>query len=83
MDSSTVLKGVMDNGTFILLSNQFKRECDQSKETQLKIQENSETAQKFQDNFAHFKKGGKGQAGIKFLTQDIVGKPSAGVQFVQ
>ena len=31
------VKGVMDDETFVLLSNQLKRECDQLKETQRKI----------------------------------------------
>ena len=44
---------MMDDKTFVLLSNQFK-ERDQLKETQQKIQEKFETAQKFQDSLARF-----------------------------
>lgn len=50
------MKGVMDDETFVLLSNQFKRERDELKETQQKFQTEFEIAQKFQDGFARFKK---------------------------
>lgn len=68
------VKGVMDDETFVLLSNQFKRERDELKEAQQRIQTEFETAQKFQDGLARFKKEVKGQTNIKFLTRDIVGQ---------
>lgn len=68
------VKGVIDEETFVLLSNQFKRERDQLKEAQQKVQEKFETAQKFQDGLTHFKKEVDGQVEIKFLTRDIVGQ---------
>ena len=68
------VKGVIDGETFVLLSNQFKKERDQLKETQQKIQKKFETAQKFQDGLARFKKEVEGQADIRFLTRDIVGQ---------
>ena len=49
------VKGVMDDKTFDLLNNQFKRERDQLKETQQKIQTKFETVQKFRDGLARFK----------------------------
>lgn len=61
----------MSGEPFVLFSNQFK-ECDQQEEAQQKTQVQFETAQKFQDNLARFKKGGEGQADIKFLTRDVV-----------
>ena len=64
----------MDNKTFVLLSNQFKRERDQLKETQQQIQEKFETAQKFQNGLTRFKKEVEGQAGIDILSRDIVGQ---------
>lgn len=68
------VKGVIDDETFVLLSNQFKKERDQLKETQQKIQKRFETTQKFQDGLARFKKEVEGQADIRFLTRDIVGQ---------
>ena len=41
------VKGGMDDKASVRLNNQFKRERDQVKETQQKIQEIFETAQKF------------------------------------
>ena len=64
----------MDDKTFVLLSNQFKKECDQSKKAQQKIQTKFETAQKFQDGLTRFEKGGEGQADIEILMQDIIGQ---------
>lgn len=66
--------GVMNDETFVLLSNQFKRERNELKEAQQRIQTEFETAQKFQDGLARFKKEVKGQTNIKFLTRDIVGQ---------
>ncbi len=68
------VNGVMDDETFVLLSNQFKRERDELKETQQKIQTEFETAQKFQDGLAHFRREVKSQIDIRFLTRDIVGQ---------
>ena len=65
---------MIDDETFVLLNNQFKKECDQLKETQQKIQAEFETAQKFQDGLAHFKKEVEGQAHIRFLTRDVIGQ---------
>ena len=59
------VKGVMDNETFVLLSSQFKKERDQLKEAQQKIQTKFETAQKFQDGLTRFKKEVEGQDEIK------------------
>ena len=64
----------MDDKTFVLLSNQFKKERDQLKEAQQKIQTKFETAQKFQDGLARFKKEVESQVDIKLLTRDIVGQ---------
>lgn len=50
------VKGVMDNETFVLSSNQFKRECNQLKGTHQKIQEKFESAQKFLDALARFRR---------------------------
>lgn len=66
----------MDDETFVLLSNQFKRERDELKEAQQRIQIEFETTQKFQDGLAHFRKEVEGQTDIKLLTRDIV------VQFI-
>lgn len=68
------VKGVMDDETFVLLSNQFKRERDQLKEAQQKNQAKFETAQKFQDGLARFRTEVEDQIDIKFLTRDIVGQ---------
>ncbi len=68
------VKGVMDDETFVLLSNQFKRERNELKEGQQRIQAEFEAAQKFQEGLAHFKKEAEGQSDIKFLTRDIVGQ---------
>ena len=68
------MKGVIDDETFVLLSNQFKKERDQLKEEQQKIQVEFEAAQKFQDGLARFKREVEGQADIRFLTRDIVGQ---------
>lgn len=68
------VKGVMDDETFVLLSNQFKKESDQLKEKQQKIQAKLETTQKFQDGLTRFKKEVEGHADIKLLTRDIIGK---------
>ena len=65
------VKGVMSGEPLVLFSNQFK-ECDQQEEAQQKIQVQFETAQKCQESFARFKKGGESQADIKFLTRDVV-----------
>ena len=67
------MKGVMDYETFVLLTNWFKRERDQLKEAQQKIQTKFEITQKFQDGPTRFKEEVKGQVEIKFLTRDIVG----------
>ena len=68
------VKGVMDDETFVLLSGQFKKERDQLKEAQQKIQAKFETAQTFQDGLTRFKKEVEGQDEIRFLTRDIVGQ---------
>ena len=68
------VKGVMDDETFVLLSNQFKRERDELKETQQKIQTEFETAQKFQDGLTHFRREVENHVDIRFLTRDIVGQ---------
>lgn len=68
------VKGVMDDEIFVLLSNQFKRERDELKETQQKIQTKFETAQKFQDGLARFRREVESQIDIRFLTRDIVGQ---------
>ncbi|MBD5118854.1 MAG: hypothetical protein HDT37_07045 [Clostridiales bacterium] len=64
----------MDDKTFVLLNNQFKKECDQSKKAQQKIQTKFETAQKFQDGLTRFEKGAEGQADIEILMWDITGQ---------
>ena len=68
------MKGGMDDKTFVLLSNQFEKERDQLKEAQQRIQAKFETAQKFQDGLARFKKRVEGQADIKILMRDIIGQ---------
>lgn len=68
------MKGVMDDETFVLLSNQFKRERDELKEVQQRIQIKFEGVQKFQDGLVRFKKEVEDQADIKSLTRDIVGQ---------
>lgn len=64
----------MADETFVLLSNQFKKERDQLREVQQKIRAKFETAHKFQDGLARFKKEVEGQVEIKSLTRDIVGQ---------
>ena len=51
-----------------------KRERDELKEGQQRIQAEFEATQKFQEGLAHFKKEAEGQSDIKFLTRDIVGQ---------
>ena len=68
------MKGVMDNETFVLLSNQFKRERDQLKGAQQKIQAKFETVPKFWDGLVSFKREVEGQVEIKILARDIVGQ---------
>ena len=68
------VKGVMDDETFVLLSNQFKRERDELKADQQRIQTEFEIVQKFQDGLARFRKEVEDQIDIKFLTRDIVGQ---------
>ena len=68
------VKGVIDDETFVLLSNQFKKERDLLKEMQQRIQTECETAQKFQSGLTQFKKEVEGQADIDFLTRNIVGQ---------
>ena len=58
------VKGVMDDETFVLLSNRFKRERDELKEGQQRIQAEFEAAQKFQEGLAHFKKEAEGQSQV-------------------
>ena len=53
----------MNDKTFVLLSNQFKRECDQLKKQQ-KIQTKFEAAQKFRDGLARFNREVEGQVDI-------------------
>ena len=59
-------KGVMDDKTFVLLSNQFKKERDQLKEAQQRVQTKFETAQKFRDGLTRFKKEVEGKFEFKF-----------------
>ena len=59
------VKGVMDDETFVLLSNQFKKERDQIKEEQQKIQAEFEISQKFRGGLAHFKREVEDQVDIK------------------
>lgn len=61
------VKGVMDDETFVLLGNQFKRERDELKETQQKIQTEFETAQKFQNGLAYFRREVESQISIRFF----------------
>ncbi len=68
------VKGVMGYEIFVLLRNQFKRECDELKETQQKIQTECETAQKFQDGLTYFRREFESQIDIIFLIQDIIGQ---------
>lgn len=68
------VKGVMDDETFVLLSNQFKKERDALKDAQQKTRSKLEAAQKFYDGLARFRKEVEGQADIKLLTRDIVGR---------
>lgn len=67
------VKGGMDDKTSVRLNNQFKRERDQVKEAQQKIQEKFETAQKFWDGLARFERKVEGQVDGKIIAQDIVG----------
>lgn len=46
----------MGDETFVLQNNQFRRERDTQKDAQQKIQAKFETAQKFQDGLARFRK---------------------------
>ena len=73
----------MDVKTFVLLSNQFKKERDQLREAQQKIQAQFKTVQKFQDGTAHFKKEVEGQADTKFLTRILPGNSLTRSQFIQ
>lgn len=64
----------MGDETFVLQNNQFRRERDTQKDAQQKIQAKFETAHKFQDGLARFRKEVEGQTDIKFLTRDIAGQ---------
>ena len=67
------VKGVMDDETTVLPSNQFKRERDRLQEKRQRIQAKFVTAQKSQNGHACFEKEDEDHDNIKFLTWDMVG----------
>ena len=77
------VKGVIDDETFVLLSNKFKKERDLLKEAQQRIQTECETAQKFQSGLTQFKKEVEGQAGIVFWHEILSDNLSTRLQFIQ
>lgn len=68
------VKGVIDDETFVMLVNSFKKERGELRNKEQQIQEQLEEAQRFQGGFELFKKLLKGQGEILVLTRDIVGQ---------
>ena len=68
------MKGVIDDETFVMLVNSFKKERGELCHREQQIQEQLKAAERFQGGFELFRKLLDGQGEVSVLTRDIVGR---------